>query len=80
MSFDQVLASLELAEVLTLQARTSEALAILTETYPILAAWGLDLDVLRSWILLEEGVLARAAGSRVFRDLTDLLRRRWLLR
>jgi tetratricopeptide (TPR) repeat protein len=78
--FDQVLAALELAEVLTLQARFGEALEILTETYPLLEVWGLRIDVLRSWILLEEGVRARAAGSRVFREIADLLRRRWSLR
>lgn len=75
--FDQVLAALELAEVLTMQTRVGEALEILTETYPLLEAWGLQIDVLRSWILLEEGVKARAAGSRVFRELAGLLRRRW---
>jgi tetratricopeptide (TPR) repeat protein len=78
--FDQVLAALELAEVLTLQTRFSEALEILTETYPLLEVWGLRIDVLRSWILLEEGVRARAAGSRAFRELAELLRRRWSLR
>jgi len=78
--FDQVLAALELAEVLTLQVRVGEALEILTETYPLLEAWGLKVDVLRSWILLEEGVKARAASSRTFRDLAEMLRRRWSLR
>jgi len=75
--FDQVLAALELAEVLTLQARFGEALEILTETYPLLEVWGLRIDVLRSWILLEEGVRARAAGSHAFRELAAMLRRRW---
>jgi tetratricopeptide (TPR) repeat protein len=77
--FDQVLAALELAEVLTLQTRFGEALEILTETYPLLEVWGLRIDVLRSWILLEEGVRARAAGSRAFRELAAMLRRRWSL-
>lgn len=78
--FDQVLAALELAEVLTLQARFGEALEILTETYPLLEVWGLRIDVLRSWILLEEGVRARAAEARAFRELAMMLRRRWSLR
>jgi tetratricopeptide (TPR) repeat protein len=77
LDFDQVLAALELAEVLTLETRVTESLEILAETYPVLQAWGLQVDVLRSWILLEKSVKARAATTQAFRDLADLLRRRW---
>jgi tetratricopeptide (TPR) repeat protein len=77
LDFDQVLAALELAEVLTLQTRITDALEILAETYPVLQAWGLQVDVLRSWILLEKSVKARAVDVRAFRDLAELLRRRW---
>jgi tetratricopeptide (TPR) repeat protein len=78
--FDQVLATLELAEVLMLQARIADSVAVLAATYPVLKAWGLRIDVLRSWILVQEGVEAGAAGSRSFRELAELLRRRWHLR
>lgn len=77
LDFDLVLASVELAEVLTLQHRLSETLDILAETYPIVESWGVPVEVLRSWTRVEKNVAAHAAGTQSFRDLVELLRRNW---
>lgn len=77
---DLILASLDLAEVLASQARVAESAQILSHVYPILEAWKLHGDILRSWRILQEGVERRSVQASAFRELAMILRRRWYRR
>lgn len=75
--FNLVVNALELAEVLVLQERIQESVGILAETYPVLEAWGVHVDLRRSWQTVQQEIEAREAGARALREMADLLRRRW---
>lgn len=72
-----VLNALELTEVVILQGRVQESIRILAETYPVLEAWDVHVDVLRSWQMVQREIEAREAGARTLREMAELLRRRW---
>jgi tetratricopeptide (TPR) repeat protein len=78
--FDLVLASLDLAEVLALQSRLVESGEILAHLYPVLEAWKLHGDILRSWKILQEGTERRNVQASAFRELAMTLRRKWYRR
>lgn len=78
--FDLALASLDLAEVLALQARAAEAGQILSHLFPVLEAWKLHGDILRSWKIMQEGVERRNVQAGAFRELAMSLRRKWYRR
>lgn len=78
--FDLVLASLDLAEVLASQARLAESGEILAQLYPVLEAWKLHGDILRSWRILQEGMERRNVQAGAFRELAMTLRRKWYRR
>jgi tetratricopeptide (TPR) repeat protein len=75
--FDLALAALDLAEVLSLQGKTTESEEILAHFYPILEAWRLHADILRSWSILRDGVCRREIQKEGFRELALTLRRTW---
>jgi tetratricopeptide (TPR) repeat protein len=78
--FDLALAALDLAQVLSLEGRLSEATEILGRLYPLLEAWHLNADILRSWLIVQEAVKRNAAQNQMFRELAMTLRRQWLRR
>lgn len=78
--FDLALATLDLAEVLTLQGKTSESLQILSELYPVLEAWGLHGDILRAWLMIQESLKRDAVHRETFKELELILRRKWYRR
>jgi tetratricopeptide (TPR) repeat protein len=78
--FDLALAALELADVLSLEGRLGEATDILGRLYPLLEAWHLNADILRSWLILQEAVKRNAVQDQMFRELAMTLRRQWLRR
>jgi tetratricopeptide (TPR) repeat protein len=75
--FDLALAALDLAEVLSLQGKATESEEILSHFYPILEAWRLHADLLRSWLILRDGVCRREIQKEAFRELALALRRMW---
>lgn len=78
--FDLALAALELAQVLSLQGRLGEATELLGRLYPLLEAWRLNADILRSWLIVQEAVKRNAVQGQMFRELAMTLRRQWLRR
>lgn len=78
--FDLALSALELAQVLSLEARLGEATDILGRVYPLLEAWRLNTDILRSWLIVQEAVRRNAVQEQMFRELAMTLRRQWLRR
>jgi tetratricopeptide (TPR) repeat protein len=78
--FDLTLASLDLAEVLTAQGRIEESGQILSHLYPVLEAWKLHGDILRSWKIVQAGIERRGVQARAFRELAMTLRRKWYRR
>lgn len=75
--FNLVLNTLELAEVVILRGYVEEAVGLLAEIYPLLESWGLHVDILRSWLMVQRELEAREAGARALREMADLVRRRW---
>ncbi len=75
--FDLALASLDLSAVLTIQGKVEESTRILQDLYPILQNWNLNVDILRSWLILQEGLKLRTMQEEAFRELEMLLRRKW---
>lgn len=75
--FDLALAGLDLAEVLSQQGRLSEAISILSGLYPVLKGWNLHVDILRSWLGLQETLQRNAAQAEMFRELAMTMRRKW---
>jgi hypothetical protein len=75
--FDLALASLDLSAVLTRQGKIEESTRILQDLYPILKTWHLNGDILRSWLILQEGLRLRTMQEEAFRELEMLLRRKW---
>ncbi|HEX5719881.1 MAG TPA: hypothetical protein VF179_27250, partial [Thermoanaerobaculia bacterium] len=78
--FDLVLASIDLAEVLASQARVVESGQILSHLYPVLEAWRLHGDILRSWKIMQEVVERRKVQASAIRELAMTLRRKWYRR
>ncbi len=78
--FDLALSALELAQVLSLEGRLGEATDILGRVYPLLEAWRLNTDILRSWLIVQEAVKRNAVQQQMFRELAMTLRRQWLRR
>lgn len=77
---DLALAAVELTEVLSLRGNVTEAGDILRGLYPLLEAWKLNADILRSWLALQQAVQRNAVQSQMFRDVLMTLRRKWLRR
>jgi tetratricopeptide (TPR) repeat protein len=72
------LVSLDLAELLLWSRRNDEAALLIHETYPILAAWGLEKDLLTLWLTLEQNIRSEAEGATLLmRDVAGILRRGW---
>lgn len=78
--FDLALAGVELSEVLSLRGNVTEAAEILRGLYPLLEGWKLHVDILRSWLVLQEAVQRNAVQEQMFRELAMTLRRKWLRR
>lgn len=78
--FDLALATLDLAETLSVQARWEEAAEILGALQPVLRHWNLNGDLLRSWAILREGLERGMAQADSFRSLVMALRRLWYRR
>lgn len=75
--FDLALAGLDLAEVLSQQGRLAEATSILGGLYPVLKGWNLHVDILRSWLGLQETLQRNAVQAEMFRELAMTMRRKW---
>ena len=75
--FDLALASLDLSEVLTFQGKVEESVKIIEALYPVLKHWNLSGDILRSWLILQEGLWKQTVQVETFRELEMLLRRKW---
>lgn len=75
--FDLALAGLDLAEVLSQQGRLAEAISILGGLYPVLKGWNLHVDILRSWLGLQETLQHNAVQAQMFRELAMTMRRKW---
>lgn len=75
---EQVLVSLDLAELLLWSRRNAEAAALIHETYPLLVSWGLEKNLLALWLTLENFVRAETEeATLLMRDLAATLRRGW---
>ena len=77
MAFDVTLATLEWAEALVLLGRHREATGVLQEAYPLIEQWGVPVDILRAWKIVEEAVRQQAGHHEAFRELAMTVRRRW---
>jgi tetratricopeptide (TPR) repeat protein len=78
--FDLALATLDLAETLSLQGKWEEAAELLGALQPVLRHWDLNADLLRSWAILQEGLARNVAQEGSFQSLAKALRRLWYLR
>lgn len=79
-SFDLELAlvSLDLAEILLWSRRNEEAAGLIHETYPVLATWGLERDLLTLWLTLEQHIRSEAEeATLLMRNVAGILRRGW---
>jgi len=76
--FEQVMVSLDLAEVFLWSNRPAQAADLLRETYPKLFSWGLEKDVLALWLSLENFIRFHVwEAASFFRDVANATRRRW---
>ena len=78
--FDLALATLDLAETLSLQGKWEEAAELLGALQPVLRHWNLNGDLLRSWAILQDGLARKVAQSGSFQSLAKILRRLWYQR
>lgn len=78
--FDLALATLDLAECLSIQGKWEEAAELLGTLQPVLRHWNLHGDILRSWAILRDGLERKAAQAGSFRTLAMTLRRLWFRR
>ncbi|HBL29961.1 MAG TPA: hypothetical protein DD490_24240 [Acidobacteria bacterium] len=78
--FDLALATLDLAETLSLQSRWEEAAELLAALQPVLRHWNLNSDLLRAWAILREGLERRVAQATSFQALATTLRHLWYRR
>jgi hypothetical protein len=63
--------------VLSQQGRLAEATSILGGLYPVLQGWKLHVDILRSWLGLQETLQRNAVQAQMFRELAMTMRRKW---
>lgn len=79
-NFDLELAlvSLDLAEILLWSRRNDEAAQIIHGTFPVLASWGLEKDLLALWLTLENCVQAQTEeATLLMHEMASALRRGW---
>ncbi len=74
---DLALTTLDLAEVLTVSRRFDEAQYLLDNTLPLFRQWRVGSDVLRAWLMIEEGVKGKALEVVSFREVSRIVRRSW---
>jgi tetratricopeptide (TPR) repeat protein len=74
---DIALTTLDLAEVLTASRRFEEAQGLLENILPLFRQWRVNSDVLRAWLMIEEGVKGRALEAVSFREVSRMVRRAW---
>lgn len=77
---DLALTTLDLAEVLTVSRRYTEAQSLLDGILPLFRQWRVGSDVLRAWLMIEEGVKGKALETVSFREASRIVRRSWWLR
>ncbi len=77
MNHDIALTTLDLAEVLTVSRRFAEAQELLDNILPLFRQWRVNSDVLRAWLMIEEGVKGRALEAVSFREVSRIVRRTW---
>lgn len=74
---DIALTTLDLAEVLTVSRRFAEAQELLEGVLPLFRQWRVGSDVLRAWLMIEEGVKGRTLEAVSFREASRIVRRSW---
>lgn len=74
---DLALVTLDLAEVLTVSRRFTEAQDLLDNILPLFRKWKVGADVLRAWLMIEEGVKGKALEAASFREVSRIVRRSW---
>jgi ATP/maltotriose-dependent transcriptional regulator MalT len=74
---DLALTTLDLAEVLTASRRYTEAQGLLDKILPLFRKWRVGTDVLRAWLMIEEGVKGKALETVAFREASRIVRRSW---
>jgi tetratricopeptide (TPR) repeat protein len=74
---DLALTTLDLAELLTVTRRFDEAQDLLDNILPLFRQWGVGSDVLRAWLMIEEGVKGRTLEAVSFREASRIVRRSW---
>jgi tetratricopeptide (TPR) repeat protein len=77
MHHDIALTTLDLAEVLTATRRFDEAQGLLENILPLFRQWRVSSDVLRAWLMIEEGVKGRVLEAVSFREASRIIRRSW---
>lgn len=77
LNHDLALTTLDLAEVLTASRRFDEAQALLDNILPLFRQWRVNSNVLRAWLMIEEGVKGRALEEASFREVSRIVRRVW---
>jgi tetratricopeptide (TPR) repeat protein len=78
--FDLALATLDLAETLSLQGKWADAAELVGTLQPVLRQWKLHGDVLRSWAILRDGLERKMIDAGGFQALAITLRRLWFRR
>lgn len=74
---DLALTTLDLAEVLTACRRFAEAQDLLDGILPMFQQWRVSSDVLRAWLMIEEGIKGKTLEAVSFREVSRIVRRSW---
>jgi tetratricopeptide (TPR) repeat protein len=77
MQHDFALTTLDLAELLTACRRYDEAQELVDSILPLFRQWKVRSDVLRAWLMIEEGIKGRTLEAVSFREVSRIVRRRW---
>lgn len=77
MQHDFALTTLDLAELLTVCRRYEEAQELIDGILPLFRQWKVRSDVLRAWLMIEEGIKGRTLETVSFREASRIVRRRW---
>jgi tetratricopeptide (TPR) repeat protein len=77
MEFDLALAGMEWAESLVLLGRFDEGYRVMSDLYPLIEAWNIHVDVLRSWLIVRDAVRGKAIRQHQFQELAITIRRKW---
>ncbi len=77
MHHDLALTTLDLAELYTANRRFDEAQMLLDNILPLFRKWRVPADVLRAWLMIEEGVKGRTLEAVSIREASRLIRRSW---